>query len=209
MTIPKTNSISIIGFYVLAVVAAVFIAGCTAPSADEQDKNWTRAQDLIATSDRILTVRFVESRNETIQLTNPGAGLTPGEIEVLFRQFEVIDTLKGTSDPEDRLWVAFEPGRAGELVDGQGQVQVFRDGPTYMLFLKGRLRPLEYPTEFGPVLWTGNGEPSFAELTGEQLIFRADRVFFSLLERDGTQLPSPASAAPFELTLPEIETITR
>lgn len=201
---PKMSAVGL-----LALALATVIAGCTAPTAEEQDKNWTRAQELIETSDRILVARFVQSHVETIQLTDSSTGASGSEIDVLFRQFEVIDTLKGTSDPEDLLWMAFEPGPAGELVDGRGEVKDFRDGPTYVMFLKGRLRPLVYPTEFGPVLWTGNGEPSFAELSGQQLLFRADRAYLSLIEQDSALLPSPASAAPFELTLTEIETKTR
>lgn len=188
---------------------AILAVGCTPPAADRQDKDWTRSDDLISTSDRIITARFIDSRLETVQQTATIAGVPAGKIDVLFRQFEVVNVYKGTSEREDLIWITFEPGRAGELVDGRGDLQEFHDGPTYVLFLKGRLRPLEYPVEFGAVLWTGNGEPSFARLNGQQLLFMAERPYLSLLEREGSSLPVAPSAAPFELSLADIETATR
>ncbi len=187
----------------------ILLIACTAPSADEQDKNWTDPSNLIETSDRVLVARFLDSRLQNIQLINSVTGAIEGDIDVLFRQFEVFDTFKGTSDSGDLLWIAFEPGRSGELVDGEGTVKSFDEGKTYVLFLKGRLRPLEYPTEFGPVLWTGNGEPSFAELIGDQLEFRAERPYLDLLLQDGVSLPNPLSVAPFSLTLDETRDLAK
>jgi hypothetical protein len=148
-------------------------------------------------------VRFVQSQLQDISKIDRNTGATI-DSQILFRQFEVLETHKGTIDPEDLIWIAFEPGVAGELVDRNDTVKEFFDGPTYVLFLKGRVRPLENPTEFGPVLWTGNGEPSFAELNGDRLLFRAQRTYVSRLDpADGT-LPSELSAAPFELTLSDL-----
>jgi hypothetical protein len=209
MTYPQTRHYKKSTLCLFALVLAILIAGCAAPKTEEQDKHWTRAEDLIDTSDRIFTARFVESQIANIPQIDSNTGASAGVTEILFRQFEIVNSLKGTSEEQDLLWVAFEPSRSGELVDGQGQVQEFRDSPTYVLFLKGRLRPLEYPPEFGAVLWTGNGEPSFAELSGQDLLFMADRVFMNLLKQEDTRLPSTLSAAPFELTLADLETITR
>lgn len=181
----------------------VLLFACALPSADEQDKNWTDATDLIKTSDRVLVAKFVDSRVQNIQLIDSVTGAIAGDTDVLFRQFEIFEKLKGTSDPGDLLWIAFEPGRVGELVDGQGTVQDFDKSKTYVMFLKGRLRPLEYPTEYGAVLWSGNGEPSFAELVGDELEFLAERPYLDLLQRDGRSLPDPRSASPFTFTLSE------
>lgn len=207
MTIPLARFSKKTTARIFLIALTILVVGCTAPTSEEQDKNWTRAEDLINNSDRVLSVRFIQAHVETVPRIDRTTGASTGDIDVLFRQFEVIDAFKGTSDPEDLLWVAFEPGPTGELVDGQGQVLDFRDGPTYVVFLKGRLRPLEYPTDFGPVLWTGNGEPSFAELNGQQLLFRAERAFVSQIAQN--PLPVTLSASPFELTLAEIETMTR
>lgn len=191
--------------FTLLVLAAV---ACTAPAAEEQDKNWTNSTDLIETSDRIMTARFTESNTETIQLVDDTNSEIIGEIEVLFRQFEIVESFKGTTDSGDSILVAFEPGRAGELVDGEGSVVKFESDETYVLFLKGRLRPIEYPSDIGGVLWTGNGEPSFAELRGDELRFVAERPYLDLLSRENQALPEPLSVAPFELTLTELQEAT-
>ncbi len=188
--------------------AVILVAACTPPAAEKQDKNWTDPNDLFETSDRIIAAQFIESTLETVQLIDSVTGAIAGETEVLFRQFEVSDSLKGTADADDLLWIAFAPGKAGELLDGLGSVKEFVGGPTYLLFLKGRLRPLEYPVEFGAVLWTGNGEPSFAEIFGERLLFRAEGAYVDLIQRDGRTLPDPLSAAPFTLTLEEVRAAT-
>lgn len=192
----------------LWLLVAVALFGCSPTAAELQDKNWTDFGDLIDTSDRIFTAQFVESRQETVQLIDSATGALSGEADVLYRQFEVFESMKGTSDAEDLLWIAFEPGRTGELVNGQGEVQEFRSGKTYVLFLKGRLRPLQYPAEFGPVLWTGNGEPSFAELLDDNLIFRSERPYLDLLENEGHTLPVPSSASPFSMTISELRDST-
>ncbi len=191
----------------LLLAVPVLLVACTAPSASVQDKNWTLATDLVETSDRVLVAKFVDSREQNIQLIDSVTGAIAGDTDVLFRQFEVLDTLKGTSDTGDLLWIAFEPGRSGELVDAEGALQGFDEVETYVLFLKGRLRPLEYPTEFGPVLWTGNGEPSFAELIGDELEFRAERPYLDLLSDQGLSLTDPPSASPFTMTLTEAREI--
>lgn len=196
-------------FRLLFLVLPVLLIACTAPSADQQDKNWTDPTNLVSTSDRVLIARFVESREVNIQRIDSSTGAVASDTDVLFRQFELFETVKGTSDAGDLLWVAFVPGRTGELVDGEGAVQDFREGETYVLFLKGRLRPLEYPTEFGPVLWTGNGEPAFAKLLGDRLEFRAERPYLDLILRDEQSLPDSPSAAPFALTLEEVRKVAK
>lgn len=189
-------------FRMLLLALPVLLIACSPPpSASVQDKNWVNAKDLVTTSDRVITAKFVEEKLENIQLIDSVTGAIAGDIDVLFRQFEVFESLKGTSDRSDLLWIAFEPGRPGELVDGAGEIKSFVETETYVLFLKGRLRPLEYPTEFGPILWTGNGEPSIAELTGDNLEFRAERPYLDLVTREDRSLPDPLSAAPFTLTL--------
>ncbi len=193
-----------VSILLLAIIIMALVA-CAAPAAEEQDKNWTAAADLVETSDRVLVAKLVDSRQESIQLVDSVSGAIAGETTVLFRQFEVFESIKGTSDPEDRLWVAFEADSPGELVDGEGSVRDFRESETYVLFLKGRLRPLEYPPEFGAVLWTGNGEPAFAELVGDVLEFRAERPYLDLLAREGRALPNPNSASPFTITLEEVK----
>lgn len=183
--------------------AALLATACAAPDAELQDKNWVAAEDLIDTSDRIISARFLEEQQVTFDQVDSTNSEVIGEITLLYRNFEVVESFKGTSDAEDTLWVAFEPGSAGELVDGQGSAQRFNTSSTYVLFLKGRLRPFEYPSEFGAALWTGNGEPSFAELQSDRLTFFAERVYLDLLREQRT-LPDPLSAAPFELTLQQL-----
>ncbi len=192
----------------LPLIGVALLAACAAPSADEQDKNWNSATDLIETSDRILITRFADSREENIQLIDSVTGAIAGETDVLFRQFELFETLKGTSDAGDLLWVAFETGSAGELFNGAGSVVRFEESETYVLFLKGRLRPLEYPTEYGAVLWTENGQPAIAELVGDRLEFRSGQGYLDALQREGATLPEPQSAAPFALTLDALREAT-
>lgn len=186
------------------ILFVVLIAACTPTAAELQDKNWTTSSELIDTSDRIIMSRFVDSRVETVQLVEAGTGAFSGETDVLFRQFETVESFKGTSDPGDSLWIAFEPGRAGQLVDGWGAVKNFTVTGTYVLFLKGRLRPLEYPPDIGAVLWSGNGEPAFAEVVSDRMEFRAERFYLDLLNSEERGLPDARSASPFSLTLDQL-----
>ncbi len=192
----------------VVIFLMVIASACAAPSAEEQDKNWTGPSGLLDTSDRIVSAQFIEARVETVSLVDDTNSEIVGEERVLFRQFEVTETFKGTSDSGDTMWVAFESGVSGELVDGEGSVRDFETGPSYLLFLKGRLRPIEYPADYGAVLWTGNGEPSFAIVSGDDLRFVSERGYLELLQREGRELPDPTSAAPFELTISGIREAT-
>jgi hypothetical protein len=199
-TVPRTTALLVL------LAAALLTTACTAPSASEQDKPWRDAEDMVSSSDRIISARYLQGVLATVRESVDNA---PGpESQLLYRQFQVIDTFKGTTEANDTLWVAFEPGAAGELVNGNGGVEEFAVGETYLLFLKGRLKPLYYPSEYGAVLWTGNGQPSIAQLEGEQLTFLAVRPYLSLLERENASRPAPESAAPFALTLPQLREMT-
>ncbi len=188
----------------LAVLILVLAVSCAATPAEEQDKDWTEAEPLIDTSDRIVSALFLDSTLETVQLVDSSNGTILGETDVLLRQFEVFETFKGTIDPGDTIWVAFEPGREGELINGISEVMKFSETESYVLFLKGRLRPLEYPSDIGGILWTGNGEPSFALLVGTSLEFYANRTYLELLDRSDGSLPNPRSASPFIVTLDDL-----
>ena len=184
-------------------LSAALLAACAAPAAELQDKDWTSADDLISTSDRIIVARFVDSQLVTVEPEDDDAD----SIEVPFGQFEIFETLKGTTDPGDKIWVAFDTDDAAGLFDGQGRLKQFTESETLVMFLKGRLRPLEYSSDIGAVLWSGNGEPAFAELSGDNLVFRAGRQYLQSLE--SKDQPDPASAAPFRLTINDIRDATR
>lgn len=191
--------------YALAilVVLSLLLAGCTAPAAEQQDKDWSSANDLVVTSDRIIRAKFVESVVVSIEETDSKTGLLSTR-RVLFRQFEVLETLKGTIDPEETLWIAFEPGQVGELVNESGALLQDWTGQEFVLFLKGRLRPLNYPTDYGPVLWTGNGRPYLALVLSGSLVFYTSRQHLNSLVNSDAGLPDTGSAAPFTLTLSEL-----
>lgn len=184
------------------MLSLVFVS-CTMPTAKQQDKDWTSASDMTTTSDRIIRATFVDSITVSIDHTDNETGVV-STTGVLFRQFEVLETLKGTIDAEEKLWVAFEPGENGEFVDGTGTPLQYWAGREYVLFLKGRLRPLEYPTDYGPVLWSGNGRPSLSEVRSGQLVFFTTRQYLDSLTANDAVLPEPDSAAPFTLTLAEL-----
>jgi hypothetical protein len=190
---------------VLIFVAAMnlLVLGCAAPAAELQDKHWTAAEDLVKTSDRIIRAQFTASVVVPIEKTDSSTGFT-GTKQVLFRQFEVLETLKGTIDAEETIWVAFDGGYDGELVNGTGTPMHYWAGPEFVLFLKGRVRPLDYPTDYGPVLWTGNGRPSLAEVRPGKLVFYTTAQYRDSLMADDAGLPDPDSAAPFTLTLAEL-----
>jgi hypothetical protein len=192
-------------FAVLVLMAALslFVLGCAAPAAELQDKDWTSAGDLVKTSDRIIRAKFTDSVVVPIEQTDSKTGAIRTK-QVLFRQFEVLETLKGTIDAEETIWVAFEAGVDGELVNGTGTPMHYWAGPEFVLFVKGRVRPLNYPTDYGPVLWTGNGRPSLAEVWSGRLVFYTTTPYRDSLMADGAGLPDPDSAAPFTLTLAEL-----
>ena len=182
----------------LLFVTAILAMACAAPAAEEQDKDWLAGDEaeLVRTSDRIISARFV---SEVLATVNETVDNAPGpDSQLLYRQFEVIETFKGTTEADDILWVAFQPGAEGDLLDGNRDVYTFTPGQEYVLFLKGRLKPAYYPADYGAVLWTGNGQPSIAYLSGETLVFLADRPY---LAPSPTPAGASVSAAPFPMDI--------
>ncbi|MDA0676569.1 MAG: hypothetical protein O2788_01015 [Chloroflexi bacterium] len=184
-------------------MAALSVLGCAAPAAELQGKDWTSAGNLAKTSDRIIRVKFTDSVVVPIEQTDSKTGVISTK-QVLFRQFEVLETLKGTIDAEETIWVAFDAGYDSELVNGTNTPMHYWVGPEFVLFLKGRVRPLDYPTDYGPVLWTGNGRPSLSEVRSGRLVFYTTPQYRDSLMADDAGLPDPDSAAPFTLTLAEL-----
>ena len=183
------------------MIAVTVTLACTAPKASDQGRNWFDAEALISTSDRVMVALFVEERTVTVDESDPQTGGVAGQSVVLFRQFEVVDSYKGTSKTADLIWVAFDPRGENALADGSGAEHQFTIGQRYALFLKGRLRPILYPIEYGPVLWSGNGMPSVALVDGDALVFLADVGYLKLLGSREVTLPAQNSAAPFTLDI--------
>ena len=195
--------------FAILLVAAVVTAACAAPAAEEQDKDWRAGDEaeLVRTSDRIVIARFV---SEVLATVNETVDNAPGpDSQLLYRQFQVIETFKGTTDPEDILWVSFQPGAEGDLLNGNGQVHSFVEGDEYVLFLKGRLRPAYYPTDYGAVLWTGNGQPSIARLDSDSLVFYAGPTYpLPTPAAGGTPAAGDLSAAPFSIDMARLRELT-
>jgi hypothetical protein len=188
---------------VLLVALTLFVLGCAAPAAGLQDKDWTSAGDLVKTSDRIIRAKYTDSVVVSVEQTDSKTGVISTK-QVLFRQFEVLETMKGSIDAEETIWVAFDSGYIGELVNGMGTPMHYWAGPEFALFLKGRVRPLDYPTDYGPVLWTGNGRPSLAEVRSGRLVFYTTPQYLDSIVADDAGFPDPDSAALFTLTLAEL-----
>ena len=73
----------------------------------------------------------------------------------------------------------FRPG--GETIE-------FTPGSEYVIFVKGRTLPSGYPRDYGGALWTPNGEPWIARVTG------ADGLDFAVSDRyqrlaEGEEVP--------------------
>ena len=191
-----------------SIIAAIaLMAACSAPSAEEQDKNWSDSADLVNTSDRVLTAVLLQEVRETVQELD-ASGQPGASHELFFREFEVVETFVGTQEQGDSIWVAFDTSPGAALVAGTGDAHTFAIGRTYALFLKGRLRPELYPPDYGAVLWTGNGQPSLAVVEGENLLFLAEQSYLELLRDEGLDLPVGRSAAPFVLTVPGLRELT-
>ena len=187
----------------IIVLTVLVVAACSAPDSEDQDKNWTSLSNLVETSDRIVVASFIESVVAT-------TGSTGEPVDLAYSQFEVVESIKGTTDPEDKFWLGFDPARRSQLVNGSDTTTAFSTSKTYVLFMKGRLRPFEYPSEYGgDVLWTGNGQPALAELVGNDLIFLAESSYLQLLQAEEQPLPDQRSAAPFTATLNEVKDLVQ
>ena len=192
-----------------AALSVIAVLACNpAPAREDQDKDWTTAQNLVDTSDRIVTGIMTNEAVELVEIPDEDTGVFTGERDVLYREFRITESFKGSAERDDMIWMAFDPSFSAELVDGSGEPRLIEIGAEYVLFLKGRARPLEFPSDYGAVLWSGNGQPSLAALNGDELQFLSDDVYFSLLQSEGIAPASDDSVAPFTLNRAQLRELT-
>lgn len=192
----------------IALASFAMIACNPAPAKEDQDKDWVNAENLVETSDRILAGRLLDQKTEQVDVPDSDTGVFVDVKDILYLQFQVTESFKGTADVDDTIWIGFDPAAKADLLSGNRTPQPPVIGETYVLFLKGRARPIPYPSDYGAVLWTGNGQPSLAKIDGDDLLFRSDVVYLDLLGERTILIPNAESAAAFTLTLPRLRELT-
>ena len=194
------------GLSVLALAVLTLIA-CGAPSQEDQDKDWDSAADLIATSDRIIVATFVNEITVELFDRDDSGGSRVGPETAIYREFTVAEKYKGSARRGDQIFVTFDSDTDAALSARPGETHRFGVGQQYGLFLKGRRRPDGYPSDYGSIIWTGNGEPSIAVLRGDNFQFLSTDRYRTQIDSIGLQTESN-SAAPFTLDLAGLERLT-
>jgi hypothetical protein len=195
--------------YLAVLLLAILATACNpAASKNDQDKDWTDAEELVRTSDRVIAGKVMEERAALVDVADSDTGVFTGQREVLYLRIMVAESFKGTLDPDDETWIAFDPSAKSDLRIASGEPRRPGVDQSFVFFLKGRARPVQYSTDFGAVLWTGNGQPSTAAVSGEDLVFLADDIYLGLLESRGIATAGGESAAPFTLTLGRLRELT-
>lgn len=168
------------------------------------------AETLVEGSDRILIAKYVDDRKENILKGTDADGESKGSISERFRQFTVVEVLKGAGSADDTLYVVTTESSTLRFADGKSsdsdyEVLGLKGDVDYVLFLEGVDRPDGYPSDYGDVLWTSPGEPNIAEIGVDgKLSFLATQVYQDMIA-DAGLTHVPGSAAPFELTMADIK----
>lgn len=168
------------------------------------------AGTLVERSDRILIANYADDQKENILKGTDADGESKGSISERFRQFTVVEVLKGGGSADDTLYVVTTESSKLRFADGKSadsdyEVLGLKDDVDYVLFLKGVNRPDGYPVDYGDVLWTSPGEPNIAEIGSDgKLSFLATQVYRDMIA-DAGLTPVSGSAAPFALTKADIK----
>ena len=154
----------------LAVAAALSLAACyKPPPRDIQDLDYNTAESMVRAADRIDHVRLDQVVVEQVEMFNQANGESLGEFPVTYLVFNTIESFKGSADPGDPINVALDVTGLWEFRPADQTIE-WNVGDEYVVFLKGRARPSNYPASYGGALWTPNGEPWVARINGDHAL---------------------------------------
>ncbi|MEX0763181.1 MAG: hypothetical protein WD208_09380 [Dehalococcoidia bacterium] len=188
---------------------ALLATGCFTGGDHPYDVNYASVDEIVSDSDRIVAARFVEAEQQTIEEDTTGDGSPDSQFMEVFSRFVITQSFKGSALAGDEMVVVtgHDP-YSGRVRDSEGVVHEFVEGQEYVLFLYGRRRPLNYPPDYGNIVWSHTGEPGIATVENGQMHFLATQRYMDYMSTMGLQSASTDSVAPFELSLDGLREMT-
>ena len=171
-------------------------------------KDWfvhVAPETLVEYSEHIVVARY---QDEAVRET-PNSSLypdSPTSFTDVYRRFEVVESLKGTFQPGDTVYVGWDVGytiineETGKPEFISLEVPAVSESADYALFLSTRWSRSGYPDDRATSVWqTPQGlEVALVDARGH-LSFQVNSYYRAALKDLGFK-PVPGSGAPFELT---------
>ena len=153
-------------------------------------------------SERIVLAKYLGGKTHVIDRKNAYDGTVLGDITLLVRRFENIESLKGDAGPGDLTYVAVETADSlfGWKMANDIEYVRLSVGEDYLLFLRAIPSRQEYNDLYEGVVWAHESQPSIAQIDPDtgKLQFKTTRTY-----RNAVNV-LPASGAPFELNIEQI-----
>ena len=171
-------------------------------------RDYASAESLVGESDRIVVGQYMDESSHVKPETSAATGEEKGSVSHVFRQFRVVESLKGDATVGDTFFVAFTTGYTTILESGESEFTSFEvvevsSGQEYLLFLRGTPRRDGYPAKYGSdIQWAITGEPGIA-LVGQG----GDLSFKSSTRYKGEQGLAADVGAPFALTKEQVRSL--
>ena len=188
---------------VFSLTIGAFILGFNPFTYGSGDyRSYGDAEPLVNRSDRIVFVKYLGGKTHVIDRKNAYDGTVLGDITLLVRRFEVIESLKGDAGAGEITYVAVETADSlfGWRMTNSIEYVRLSVGENYLLFLRAVPSWPEFESQYGGVVWVHEFEPSIAQVDPDNgnLRFKTTKRYQN--DRD---LLSP-SGAPFQLNRDEI-----
>ena len=194
-------------FVALAVVIGILVNPDLIGLAGSH-KHWfvrVAPETLVEYSEHIVVARY---QDEAV-LETPNSSLypdSPTSFTDVYRRFEVVESLKGTFQPGDTVYVGWDVGytiineETGKPEFISLEVPAVSESADYALFLSTRWSRSGYPDDRATSVWqTPQGlDVALVDAQG-RLSFQVNSYYRAALKDLGLK-PVPGSGAPFELT---------
>lgn len=117
-------------------------------------RDYASAESLVVGSDRIVVGQYMDESSHVKPEISAATGEEKGSVSHVFRQFKVVEALKGNAVVGDTFFVAFTTGYTTILESGESEFTSFEvidvsPGQEYLLFLRGTPRRDGYPAKYG------------------------------------------------------------
>ncbi len=188
---------------VISLILGSFLLGFNPFTQSSGDyRSYGDAEALVNSSDRIVFAKYLGGKTHVIDRKNAHDGTVLGDITLLVRRFEIIESLKSDAGAGEITYVAVETADSlfGWKMANNIEYVRLTVGEDYLLFLRAIPSRQEYEGQYGGVVWAHEFEPSIAQVdlhTGN-LRFKTTKRYQN--DRD---VLSP-SGSPFQLNREEI-----
>ncbi len=197
---------TIIAIGIIGIMVGMVIPRLTTQTSGSY-RGYGNANGLVGSSDRIVYAKYLSETSHKIDRVNSSDGSVIGDITIVVRSFQNIESLKGNTTTGDMTYVVHETADSLDFLDGGKMTATFDEvplskGEDYMLFLRKIPTRPEYNGRYGDGVWAYTGQPSIAKVQDDgNLQFKATDRF-----KKGWDVLDD-SDAPFELSKQDILTL--